>query len=183
MPNTDPVARANYHREYSKKKRKKNIDAGNCRCGKPRAENRLRCSDCIETAKVSQKRIFAERRRNGICSHCTRSTVRGKARCEACSKVASDYIARLKIDVMNAYGGKCACCGESEMSFLTIDHVFGDGGVQRKVVRPSRMYNWLKKHGYPKDRYQCLCFNCNCGRQVNGGVCPHQKKQLRTEFA
>lgn len=24
------------------------------------------------------------------------------------------------------------------------------------------------------DRYQLLCFNCNCGRHRNGGVCPHK---------
>jgi hypothetical protein len=23
-----------------------------------------------------------------------------------------------------------------------------------------------------------LCYNCNCGRARNGGVCPHQQKKL-----
>lgn len=35
------------------------------------------------------------------------------------------------------------------------------------------MYQSLRKQGYSKDLgLQVLCWNCDCGRDVNGGVCP-----------
>jgi hypothetical protein len=33
---------------------------------------------------------------------------------------------------------------------------------------------WLRKHNYPEG-FQVLCHNCNMGRQINGGVCPHME--------
>ena len=36
----------------------------------------------------------------------------------------------------------------------------------------------LRRQG-PQDRYQLLCANCNFGKLMNGGVCPHQSKEAR----
>lgn len=88
---------------------------------------------------------------------------------------------KIREEVLDAYGGVCACCGEAERVFLTVDHINGDGAAHRREVcgtgsgrgGGSTMYEWLKKQGFPKDRFQILCYNCNCGRQRNGGVCPH----------
>lgn len=80
----------------------------------------------------------------------------------------------LKARVIETYGGSCACCGEVEEAFLTIDHPNGDGRKHRTVTGAgSAFYQWLRREGFPEG-YVVLCFNCNCGRQVNGGVCPHQ---------
>ena len=78
-----------------------------------------------------------------------------------------------------AYGGKCVCCGELEPGFLTIDHIDGKGARHRRHLKQqgltgSFMYRWLREHGYPKDNYQLLCYNCNCGRHCNQGICPHK---------
>ena len=32
------------------------------------------------------------------------------------------------------------------------------------------------KQLWPKDRYQLLCFNCNCAKERNGGVLPPERK-------
>lgn len=90
--------------------------------------------------------------------------------------------ARAKQECINAYGGMCACCGEMELRFLTIDHKDGKGARHRKRLGfPGRtghtFYCWLRKRGYPRKNYQALCFNCNCGRHVNGGICPHKEKR------
>jgi hypothetical protein len=72
---------------------------------------------------------------------------------------------RLKEKVFKHYGGdnpSCACCGENHMEFLVIDHINGDGAVQRKkepMIRNS-FYRWIVKKGYPDD-LQILCYNCN----------------------
>lgn len=90
---------------------------------------------------------------------------------------------RLEIlkEIVEAYGGKCQCCGEDTLMFMTIDHIFNDGAKHRKRLGfPSKagihIYRELKRLGYPKDRYRLLCFNCNCGRARNGGTCPHQER-------
>jgi hypothetical protein len=60
----------------------------------------------------------------------------------------------------DAYGGRfCSCCGETEMLFLTIDHVNGDGGKHRKELNGKKIYAWLRQNNYPEG-YQVLCFNC-----------------------
>jgi hypothetical protein len=76
-----------------------------------------------------------------------------------------------RLAVLEAYGGRCACCGESEPMFLALDHVNGLQG-ERKNSHQTRRDAILR--GFPAD-YQLLCHNCNLGRSLNGGVCPHKK--------
>jgi hypothetical protein len=74
--------------------------------------------------------------------------------------------------VLEHYGNKCACCGETEKMFLEIDHVYSDGSAHRKLVNGATMANWLIRNGFPLG-FQILCSNCNHGKQRCGGVCPH----------
>ena len=84
-------------------------------------------------------------------------------------------VVRLKMDILLAYGGyRCVCCNIENPDLLTLDHIDGGGHQHKKSVGCNRaIYRQLKTQGYPAG-YQVLCFNCNCGRQVNGGVCPHK---------
>lgn len=79
-----------------------------------------------------------------------------------------------KLEGIAAYGGKCACCEEARIEFLTLDHVHGRA---REPYRITGQKAWarLKAHGWPKDNYQLLCFNCNCAKGAYGH-CPHQDK-------
>jgi len=81
-----------------------------------------------------------------------------------------------KKSVMDHYGGKCACCGESEPCFLAIDHIEGNGNSHRRKIGKwgSGFFKWLIKNDFP-DGFQILCHNCNMGKHLNGGVCPHQQ--------
>jgi hypothetical protein len=81
----------------------------------------------------------------------------------------------MKTAVYEAYGNKCACCGETEMSFLTIDHMDGDGGKHRREIGSSgdRILHWLVRNKFPRG-FQILCWNCQWGKVKNNGVCPHQ---------
>lgn len=83
----------------------------------------------------------------------------------------------LRLLVLNAYGHECACCGESRMEFLTIDHVNGGGNAHRREMGKSgtdttAVLRWLKRNGFPKDGFQCLCQNCNSAKAFFG-YCPH----------
>lgn len=83
----------------------------------------------------------------------------------------------LKREIVNHYGGKCACCGITEIAFLTIDHINNDGYKLRQAngqrLSGYFFYKKIIKENYPND-LQILCFNCNIARQHNGGVCPHK---------
>jgi hypothetical protein len=82
-----------------------------------------------------------------------------------------------KLKIINYYGGKCACCGESNLIFLNIDHINNDGAEHRRKIgrRKNDIYLWIKSNNFPPG-FQVLCFNCNCGRQLNGGICPHKNE-------
>jgi hypothetical protein len=88
------------------------------------------------------------------------------------------YYRDLKQRVITAYGGACECCGEFYFEFLTIDHINGQGRVDRKAKGSgSGFYAWLEKNGFPKEGYRLLCINCNfaIGKY---GHCPHKIKPL-----
>lgn len=80
----------------------------------------------------------------------------------------------MKRAVLAHYGTACRCCGESGVTFLTIDHVRGMGNLHRSVVGAGKtFYSWLKQRGFPPG-FQTLCFNCNHAKHVHGS-CPHKK--------
>jgi hypothetical protein len=60
---------------------------------------------------------------------------------------------------------KCATCGISDLSLLTIDHINNDGYKDRKNNPAFRcgghtLYRWLIINDYPVG-FQILCHNCN----------------------
>ncbi len=85
-----------------------------------------------------------------------------------------DYMANLRDEGIAAYGGVCACCGEADSRFLTIDHILGYAQTPVKAPRFGKLlWGWLKKNGWPRDYFQVLCFNCNCAKGIYS-ACPHR---------
>lgn len=86
------------------------------------------------------------------------------------------YWTSVRKQVLDAYGAKCSCCGESGFPFLTMDHINGGGNAFRKRQGTSHsFYLWLRRNGYPSG-YQVLCWNCNLAKQMFGrnANCPHK---------
>lgn len=80
---------------------------------------------------------------------------------------------RIKKVVIDHYGGRCACCGEGSLEFLSIDHVNGDGGIHRASLSRQNIYAWLRKNNFPdKFELRVLCHNCNMAC-AHYGYCPH----------
>lgn len=83
----------------------------------------------------------------------------------------------LRLETLLHYGGsppKCACCGESQLEFLAIDHINGGGRQSRlKHGRGGQYFQRLRKLGWPEG-YQVLCHNCNVAKSYYG-ACPHTK--------
>lgn len=86
---------------------------------------------------------------------------------------------KLRQEVLEHYGGKCVCCGETTYEFLTFDHISGNGAEHRKNTKAKRLGDWLRINDYPSG-FQVLCYNCNCAKG-QGGTCPHQKVKENDE--
>lgn len=102
-------------------------------------------------------------------------------RCDPCrariNRLCKRRISERKQTVITHYGGICECCGERNIKFLTLDHIDG-GGSQKRLQRRlfgSGFYRIIIKEGFPSG-LRILCYNCNCGRNTNAGICPHQEQ-------
>ena len=74
----------------------------------------------------------------------------------------------LRANVLVGYGSICACCGETEESFLNLDHIVGKRGEDA-----TKAYRRAIDEDYPPDM-RLLCFNCNMGREHQPDkVCVH----------
>ena len=95
------------------------------------------------------------------------------------------YRVALRLEIITTLGGKCECCGELNIEFLTLEHKFNDGARHSRAlvptgVKPARsdaIYLDVKRQGFPKDKYGILCWNCNSSKGAYG-YCPHQKQQV-----
>lgn len=159
------------------------------------------CKQCWRTQVYAR---VAKLREEGKCLNCAEPVSPGPL-CNSCKKTnldryyenkeiylskAKDRRQRLKREAFAAYGGAiCACCGETSIEFLTLDHIAGDGAAHRKRVTEERgwtsrsqsfsgthLYLWLKQNNYPPG-FQVLCMNCNFS-MGKYGYCPHNKVSL-----
>lgn len=88
------------------------------------------------------------------------------------------YAKTLFTQMIETYGGKCKCCGITEITFLSLEHVNKDGAKHRREKGCGLgTYLDLRKRGFPKDGYTVLCMNCNhaIGRI---GYCPHELQRF-----
>jgi len=146
----------------------------------------------------SRRRLRQERQQSGLCIHCGVEPVCELKGCEKClaSKKAVQkryaaktpernrlYFLKIRKDVVEKYGGVCACCGEPRFEFLTIDHVNNDGGVERKADQKAQGRSWFLRLRREEKRsdLQVLCWNCNLAK-LHFGECPH-KSGTQVDFS
>lgn len=160
------------------RKYQRRIEDGLCvACGKtqPVTGNR-RCQPCREKrAKVSQSQ--KNRCPEGICRQCCiRPCLDELASCGMCRergrKKMQETYRDIRREVLQIYGGRCVCCGNSNPKYLQLDHVNNDGGMERKQlpphVRGGQFYKYVLKLGYIRSDLQLLCANCHNARRYGG---------------
>lgn len=105
----------------------------------------------------------------------------------AMEKVASchlsnntNYNHRMMMTVLQKYGGKCVCCGETYYKFLSLDHVNGGGAAHLKKEGNRAHYKDAIDRDFPID-YQVLCHNCNKAKGVSTS-CPCGTRQTIQEY-
>jgi hypothetical protein len=113
---------------------------------------------CKRCCQVAAERMAEYTSKNG-------ADVRVKAR---------DRIRSLRNNILNYYGGKCACCGEPRKELLALDHINGGGAEHRKEIGDSgtAILWWIRSNNYPPI-FQVLCHNCNYAKGKHGLPCPH----------
>src|SRR3990167_10418551 len=147
-----------------------------------------KCSKCEVTKELADLYIRKNGKPHSSCKECFKAVVmaRYKAHPKQILWNTKQYAAaarkRIREATFAAYGGSvCACCGETELKFLTLDHINNDGAAFRRRIAGKRAaagyttYRWLAKNGFPVG-YQVLCMNCNYGKRMNNGVCPHKTR-------
>lgn len=90
----------------------------------------------------------------------------------------SAYRMKLKIEVLTNYSKRgfpeCSCCGVTTLAFLTLEHINNDGAAHR-LKYGKNIYPYLRRDNFPKrPRLEVLCHNCNWGKRIHKGVCPHK---------
>lgn len=165
-------------------------ETGRCiHCCADTAPGKAACQPCLDKRGSLQNAKHDKNRLNGRCSQCggDRGDSKGK-RCQICIEKRNNWYqgsptqAKDKVRrdenreaVIKHYGGRCVCCNEDEPCFLAIDHIDGDGNTHRKQIKKygSGFFKWLVDNDFPTG-FQVLCHNCNVGKHLNGGICPHQ---------
>lgn len=69
------------------------------------------------------------------------------------------YRVKLKREVITKYGGKCAGCGFSDISGLSIDHINNDGNIERLSLFGYKFYEHLRREERRSD-LRVLCMTC-----------------------
>src|SRR3954464_8614186 len=142
--------------------------AGKCRdCKELPAPGRKRCAEHLRYRREYMKAHYAERK-----DYFAQRYLNSKE--QVCQKALS-YRVKLRLEVIAAYGGKCACCGTEIFEFLCIDHVDENGAEHRRLIGTragTNFYRWLKKNNFPPG-FQVLCWNCNSAKHICG-ICPHE---------
>ena len=128
---------------------------------------------------VGNKKQYNRCKEKGICTSCEHvEAIAGEVFCLSCKEEHNEdkrnRTKRIREEVTAHYGGRCACphCPETNPAFLTLDHLTKEGRERDKKAKGSVLWAKVKKMGFPND--VCLhCWNCNCARAFNKGICPH----------
>lgn len=154
---------------------KENVSAGT---------TQRKCQSCYDQGVIDGRRDDDSERRKERCrQHYYKNREKYIERAQKNARENPDRVRlhacesrmRIKMQMIEAYGGKCVCCGETGPAFLTIDHIDNDGALDRASGRLTgvNLYRSLKRSGWPKDKFQLLCMNCNCAKGMFG-ECPHK---------
>ena len=182
--------RINLRAKRLRKSRKQIFKEAECKtCGsifRPMSSvNTYCCVQCRVRSPRSKEYSKQQRKQyseKGLCVVCTKPIdgSPSKTRCAGCAAInrttVREYYRNLRLEVLDMYGGKCVCCGETETAFLTLDHINNDGAAHRRMGKTGPALYTLVKNKRPTD-IQILCYNCNCAKG-HYGMCPHEKMRF-----
>lgn len=92
---------------------------------------------------------------------------------------SKEYHFRLRNSILEMLGKSCIRCGFDDVRALQIDHVNGNGHIQRKEKKGKFVYKIILEEilAGSKD-YQVLCANCNWIKKNENNELPYRSKVL-----
>lgn len=127
------------------------------------------CKDCLVELTEDNTNSYDIEASQYVCKMCRKSRDKQKYinRKEIIREQQRLYDLSIKMKVITAYGGKCVCCAENALEFLTID------APPKDKKSGGKLYRWLINNNFPQDNYQLLCCNCSNSKKLFG-YCPHK---------
>jgi len=123
-------------------------------------KNNKKCSTCGKIKKLEDF-YHSKREKSGV-----------EYQCKECSSKRQKELRKQNWKkILDYYGKKCFCCGETHTEFLTIDHAEGNGAEHRRKLNRGRLYAHIVKEKFPKN-FRLACMNCNFAIGIHGH-CPH----------
>lgn len=86
-----------------------------------------------------------------------------------------EYYARARKQALQILGNKCVRCGFSDPRALQIDHITGNGYIQRRASNVSSRSICSDIIGGNTKDYQILCANCNWIKRAENGEQPYNR--------
>jgi hypothetical protein len=151
-------------------------------------ETILRCHKCKQEKPSSEFGVDRSQKR-GFNYQCKKCVYEYRQRPEVKKKVAAwernhrgaQRRARRnrRIEAIQKLGGKCECCGETQIEFLAFDHIHGLRGREFKRNgndAGDALALRIRKEVSPEKEFRVLCHNCNSALGFYG-YCPHKTKK------
>ena len=148
--------------QYQDKRRRQIVSEDHsicCCCASHKVKPGYRVCERCFTNSVEYKKQMLEQNPN-LCHVCyAQDAVKG-VKCGRCHSLEVARRSKDREQVFAVYGDKCVHCGETNIAFLTVDHVNNDGAEHRRSIKNGNLRIWLRKNNFP-DGFQILCNNCN----------------------
>lgn len=165
----------------------RNDNSRTCKiCAKERRVKRILIPELYDHDKQKMKERYQKNTKEILQTNRTRWHNNKDKYSITAKKWHTKNLLELKTEVLTYYGNdklSCVCCGETIIHFLTLDHINGrqphERGThaQRSKYSGRALWAYLKRQGFPEG-YQTLCINCNMGKHINKGICPHKQMEL-----
>ncbi len=154
-------------------------------------ETLKRCSACHQMKEATPFFFNRNRRRpDGLhnqCKACRHAVTYPKKDKQQLRDARKRWATKLRHEVLYYYSvgqPQCACCGETHLEFLALDHIDGGGNVHRDTLNQGKkyrasgqdIYRWIRRNKFPEG-FQVLCHNCNMAKSFYGR-CPHRAETL-----
>lgn len=126
---------------------------------------------------ASYRQEYDRRKAAGQCIACGLTNDADGVRCSACRDKFKDALSIYQKKQYRSFkaSGLCVRCGATRDTGKTVCSKCLVGGKSRRVRANKGRHAKLSLLGL------CLmsdiairCYNCNCGRARNGGICPHE---------
>ena len=80
---------------------------------------------------------------------------------ETYTRLARERHQRMRTTALETLGGKCVHCGFNNPKALQIDHIKGDGAIERLSGKKELCREVIRSFLAGENKYQLLCANCN----------------------